>query len=252
MRGNRHVTPAVGVQLECSSVSRELAIRTSPARHIRRIIFESLNQVASTSISSILAQSSRRCRRPSVWSSASSCHGLGMCALKVRTVGNTYVNDQRRESPPCLRRLGVGSEQPRSPFGRIPALIQRWLERLESGVWRRLGWVACGALSVRRSARTSSCAAIRAAERTPSLDRAHAMRDHLTHRALRVTLRPIPSGGLLNGDAHTAWFQTLAGRWPHEELAHLRPFPARQTAASPLPFQWPWHSDPDTAKPRLD
>ena len=45
--------------------------------------------------------------------------------------------------------------------------------------------------------------------------------------------------GLLNGDAHTAWFQTLAGRRPHAELAHLRPFPARRTAASPLPFQWP-------------
>ena len=41
----------------------------------------------------------------------------------------------------------------------------------------------------------------------------------------------------LNGDAHTAWFQTLASRRPHAELAHLRPFPARPAAASPLPFQ---------------
>ena len=50
----------------------------------------------------------------------------------------------------------------------------------------------------------------------------------------------IPSGGLPNGDAHTASFQTLAGRRPHAELAHLRPFSAHRTAASPLPFQWPW------------
>ena len=41
--------------------------------------------------------------------------------------------------------------------------------------------------------------------------------------------------GLLNGE-RTAWFQTLAGRRPHAELAHLRPFPAHRTAASPLPF----------------
>ena len=41
--------------------------------------------------------------------------------------------------------------------------------------------------------------------------------------------------GLMNGDAHTAWFQTLAGRRLHEEMAHLHPFPARRTAASPLP-----------------
>jgi hypothetical protein len=43
---------------------------------------------------------------------------------------------------------------------------------------------------------------------------------------------------LLNGE-RTAWFQTLAGRRPHAELAHLRAFPAHRTAASPLPSQWP-------------
>jgi hypothetical protein len=51
--------------------------------------------------------------------------------------------------------------------------------------------------------------------------------------------------GLLNGDAHTACFQTLAGRRPHPESAHLHPFPARRTAASPLPSNGRRSSDPE-------
>jgi hypothetical protein len=37
----------------------------------------------------------------------------------------------------------------------------------------------------------------------------------------------------------TAWFQTPAGRRSVTEFAHLRPFPARRSAASLLPFQLP-------------
>ena len=48
----------------------------------------------------------------------------------------------------------------------------------------------------------------------------------------------------------------LAGRRPHAELAQLHPFPARRTAASPLPFQWPSlqrsRTDPKPATERLE
>ena len=51
-------------------------------------------------------------------------------------------------------------------------------------------------------------------------------------RTLRVDARDLEN-------AHTASFQTVVGRRPHAELAHLLPLPARWSAASPLPFEWP-------------
>jgi hypothetical protein len=52
--------------------------------------------------------------------------------------------------------------------------------------------------------------------------------------------------GLLNGDAHTAWVQTLAGCRLGATLAYLRRFAARQRAASPLPVHTP-SPQPSTA-----
>ena len=40
--------------------------------------------------------------------------------------------------------------------------------------------------------------------------------------------------GLLNGDAHTAWFQTLAGRRSHAELAHFAPISRASDSGIPV------------------
>jgi hypothetical protein len=39
---------------------------------------------------------------------------------------------------------------------------------------------------------------------------------------------------LLNGDAHTAWFQTLGGRRPHAELAPFAPVSRASDSGIPV------------------
>jgi hypothetical protein len=40
--------------------------------------------------------------------------------------------------------------------------------------------------------------------------------------------------GLLNGDAHTAWFQTLGGRRPHAEFAPFAPVSRASDSGIPV------------------
>jgi hypothetical protein len=40
--------------------------------------------------------------------------------------------------------------------------------------------------------------------------------------------------GLLNGDAHTAWFQTLGGRRPHAEFARFAPVSRASDSGIPV------------------